>query len=204
MRDVPRRRRGEEEVARWAAEPIATLQAGSPFAPIVLGPSRIPVVTSSTAASQFPELAVLSALAHGRELGAADIARAALGAAARLDDERRTLYTDLILHALSLAGRTVLEIEMDITDYEFKSDFMKKKWAEALKREVAGEVAKEGNRLEARGEARAVLAVLVARGLAVTDEIRSRVLACTDIPTLDQWITRAATAATAEDVVRDS
>ena len=41
----------DEEVARWAAEPIGTLQVGSPFAPIVLGPARIPVVTSSRASS---------------------------------------------------------------------------------------------------------------------------------------------------------
>ena len=47
-----------------------------------------------------------------------------------------------------------------------------------------------------------MLAVLGARGL--TDEVRARIQACTDIPTLDRWIARAATAATAEEVVRDA
>ena len=134
----------DEEVARWAAEPIGTLQVGSSFLPIVLGPSRIPVITSSAAAERLPELAVLSALAHGRGPGAADIGRAALLAAGHLDDERRALYTDLVLYALGSAVRSALEIEMNITDYEFKSDFFKRRIAEEVKKEVK----KEGDRRE--------------------------------------------------------
>jgi hypothetical protein len=57
---------------------------------------------------------------------------------------------------------------------------------------------------EARGavhaKAEALLTVLAARGLGVTDPVRARVLACSDVPTLDRWIARAATAV-AVDVV---
>jgi hypothetical protein len=182
----------DDDVARWAAEPITTLQPGPAFTPLVFGPERIPIVTDAAEATRQPELAVLSALAHGREGRAVEIGRAALTAVARLDDERRALYTDLVLYALAGAAREALEIEMNLTNYEFKSDFFKLKLAEG---EARG---------EARGKARAVLAVLAARGLAVSDEIRSRVLACTDLSTLDRWIARAATASTADDVVRDT
>ena len=54
---------------------------------------------------------------------------------------------------------------------------------------------------EARGKAAAILAFLAARGIAVRDEVRTRIEACNDAPTLDLWITRAATAASAEEVI---
>jgi hypothetical protein len=40
-------------------------------------------------------------------------------------------------------------------------------------------------------------------GLDVSDAIRSRITACSDVATLDRWIARAATAGSAEDVVRE-
>jgi hypothetical protein len=52
------------------------------------------------------------------------------------------------------------------------------------------------------GEARAVLTVLDARGVAVTADIRDRILDCTDVDQLDTWLRRAGTAATAGDVIR--
>jgi hypothetical protein len=55
---------------------------------------------------------------------------------------------------------------------------------------------------EAEGKAEGILAVLVARGIPVSDAIRERVLGCTDIETLDAWIQRAAVVSTAAAVVR--
>ena len=181
----------DDEVARWAADPITSLQPGPAFTPVVFGPDRIPVVTSAAEATRQPELAVLSALAHGREPRAIEIGRAALAAAARLDDERRTLYTDLVLYALAGAARETLEIEMNLSNYEFKSDFFKRKLAE-------GEA-----RAEARGEARAVLTLLAARGLTIAEDVRARILSCTDLATLDRWVARAAAAVTAEEVIAE-
>ena len=45
----------------------------------------------------------------------------------------------------------------------------------------------------AEGEARAILAVLEARGLSVSDEIVARVRSCTDLDVLETWVRRAAT-----------
>jgi hypothetical protein len=53
---------------------------------------------------------------------------------------------------------------------------------------------------DARGEAQALLTVLAARGIAVDDQTRELVLACTDTATLGRWIARAATASALSEV----
>lgn len=54
--------------------------------------------------------------------------------------------------------------------------------------------------LEARGEARALLRLLAARGFTITASVREQVACCTDLATLDGWVQRAATATTLEEV----
>ncbi len=55
-------------------------------------------------------------------------------------------------------------------------------------------------RTKARVES--ILTVLETRGIAVSDTIRARILACTDMPTLEAWLQRAAVLSTAAAVVR--
>lgn len=50
---------------------------------------------------------------------------------------------------------------------------------------------------EVKGKAQAVLAVLEARGLQVSDEQRARVLSCTNLDELERWVRKAVTAKTA-------
>jgi predicted transposase/invertase (TIGR01784 family) len=54
---------------------------------------------------------------------------------------------------------------------------------------------------EATGKAAAILAFLAARGVSVSADVRTRISTCRDAPTLDLWIARAATAASAEEVI---
>lgn len=51
------------------------------------------------------------------------------------------------------------------------------------------------------GKAAAILAVLAARGVLVREETRARILGCREAAVLEQWIVRAATASSAEDVL---
>jgi hypothetical protein len=53
----------------------------------------------------------------------------------------------------------------------------------------------------ATGMAKSVLAVLAARSIPVDSSLRDRILACHDEALLNQWLTRAATAQTAAEVV---
>ena len=124
----------DARVAAWAREPIDSFHGGS-FAPWVIGPEDVPRVVDAETASSLPELAVLSALAHGREAGAEDVGLAALIAAAVVaqdDEDRGKLYADAVMHALDATARAVLEAKMKAQGYEYQSDFARKYVAEGL------------------------------------------------------------------------
>jgi len=117
----------DDATARWAAKPIA-LGGGNTFTPFVLGPSSVPEVVDEALACADPELAVLSAIAHGRDANvgkAAQIADAARSATVTLDPERGRLYLDLVLAYLSEAARKELRA-MDPAKYEYQSEFAKR------------------------------------------------------------------------------
>jgi hypothetical protein len=72
----------------------------------------------------------------------------------------------------------------------------------AGRREGRDEGRKEGrDEGLSEGKAAAILAVLAARGIAVQEETRARILGCREGDVLDRWIVGAATASSAEDVV---
>ena len=117
----------DESVARWAAQPI-DMGGASRFVPLVLGPSGVPEITDESQARADPELAVLSAMAHGQDADiakSAQIAIAAQVATLGLDEDRSKLYFDLILNSLSEAARRALQT-MDPAKYEYQSDFAKR------------------------------------------------------------------------------
>ena len=55
----------------------------------------------------------------------------------------------------------------------------------------------------ARGRAEDVLRILTGRGVRVDESSRQRILACTDVATLDRWFDRSLNAATLSDVLDD-
>ena len=69
----------DEEVARWARKPIE-FGPRSVLSVMVLGPGEVPWVRTEEEAIRQPELAVLSALAHGNEPTGLEVALAALKA----------------------------------------------------------------------------------------------------------------------------
>jgi hypothetical protein len=175
----------DEAVARWAARPIGMGHPGLELTPLVIGPRSVPVVCDERQAERDPELAVLSALAHGRGPEAAEVATAALTAASRLDDDRAALYVDLVLAHVGVAARVFLEELMASRNYEYQSDFARRYFGQG----------------RAEGRAEALLTVLAARGLEVPDDARQRILSCTDLALLDTWLTKAITANSVSDVL---
>ncbi|KYF63758.1 hypothetical protein BE11_18560 [Sorangium cellulosum] len=184
----------DAEIARWCARPIDMGHPGLTLTPLVLGPEGVPVVTEAAQATAAPEVVVLSAMAHGQGEAAEAIGVAFLAAAAGLDQERRTVYWDLVLSSLNAAARRTLEAIMK--NYEFQSEFARSYVAKGVEQgRLAGLL---------EGKAQDVLAVLEARGLEVPAEVRERVLASTDIAELDRWIRRAASVGDARELFATS
>jgi hypothetical protein len=175
-------------IARWAARPIELGHPGWVLRPMVVGPAAVPEIVDPVRAAQTPELAVLSAIAHGRGARGLDIALAVVAAAAGLDDERARLYADLAVGSLGQAAKRALEEMMESGKYEYQSDFARKYFSKGKEEGIA------------QGRAEALLAVLEARSLEVSAEARARILACNEPGELDQWLRRAATAPTIQDV----
>ncbi|MCB9737899.1 MAG: hypothetical protein H6747_01450 [Deltaproteobacteria bacterium] len=184
-------------IARWAATPIEVGGKQMSLTPYVLGPELVPKIQTPQQARQRPYLAVLSALAHGREAGGLAVVEACLAAADVVDDSVRVAYFEIVLGALDVATRRALEAKMSLENFEVQSAIGKAILAKGEARGRAEGEARGRAEGEARGEARgrssAILAVLRARGLAVSDAERDQISACHDLELLERWLMRAAT-----------
>jgi hypothetical protein len=163
--------------------------------PAVLGPDRVPVITDPAEASRVPELAMLSALSHGGGSERENVLKAFLVALGEVDPDFGVLYYDLVFDALPMAARRDLEELMATGTYEYQSGFARRYFSQG---EAKGEAMGE-----ARGRSADVLTVLDVRGVAVPDDVRARILACTDQQVLGTWLRRAVTADSIDDIFTD-
>ena len=115
-----------------------------------------------------------------------------LSACEHLDQDRAELYADIVMGFIHEAARRTLEVEMNLQNYEVRSEYLRK-----LKAEGLAEGRAEGR---AEGLGRALLEVLDARGLSVTDEQREMVTRCAEVDTLLAWLDRAATATDTDEL----
>jgi hypothetical protein len=103
------------------------------------------------------------------------------------------VHADVVRIAPGEAARAALEALMQSPERrEFQSEFARKYTS----------LGKAEGKVEGRTEeaARAVLAVLEARGLSPSAEQRARVLASTNLDELELWIRRAATVSSADEL----
>ncbi|MBB4906838.1 hypothetical protein [Actinophytocola algeriensis] len=178
----------DSAVATWCA---ASIDLGHPdwaLRPVVIAPDRVPVLTDPEEAVGKPELAVLSAMAHGAGIDGDKVLSAFLAGLRALSDDQANLYTDLVLMTLPAAARARLEELMSTGTYEYKSEFARRYY---------GQGREEGR---AEGEARAVLGVLEVRGISVPDAARERIMQCLDLEQLETWVRRAVTVSTIEEL----
>lgn len=153
--------------------------------PIVIGPHNIPEITDLDEARMYPELAVLSAMAHGNSTGGEHIAFAALAAAQSLDNERKLFYPDFIRAALGPITRAALKVLMHTSRERI---FICDEFQDAY------------DRGEAKGEAKILLKLLRLKGLSLSPEQQARIETCTDLGQLDTWAERLLAANTLADV----
>lgn len=180
-------------VARWAGRPI-DVGNGTVFRQRIIGPQSIPKLTNADRAAREPELAVLSAMVHGRSNtpSARRIAVAAFTGLSRLpDDDQRVLYFLMVERALSAALRKTLEMQPDIR--KFMSASQRRSYDNAK-----AEGKTEGR---AEGKAEAVLTILAQRGLPMTARQRREIRGCTELATIDRWLKRALSVASVDELL---
>ncbi|WP_396452965.1 hypothetical protein [Actinomadura sp.] len=174
-----------EAGARRCAEPIDMGHPEWVLRPLTFHPGMLPPVTDPAQARRLPELAVLSAPAHADGPHAEAVLTSVAAAIDRLSGDTGELYHDYLRARFSDTARKLLEETVKIADYEWESDFAKNHIA----------------RGKVQGEAKSVLLVLKARGIAVPNEVRERVENCTDTDQLERWVQRAAVIDKAEDLL---
>ena len=186
-------------IERWAAKTIQ-VGPGMTLVPVVLGPSAIAAIEDPEMAKREPELAVLSAMAHGHDRdaeAAARVALAAIMACLGLDNEAGLFYVDVVRVALGAAARRALESLMQSPQHrEFQSEFARK--YVALGR-AEGEAQGVAQGL-AQGRSADILRLLERRDVRLTKAQRERIATCTDLALLETWFDRAITATKAAEV----
>ena len=171
-------------VAQWCATPIAVGEPGFVLTPVVYGPDSVPVITDPEQARRHPQLAVLSALAHGDGSDSKPVLDALMAAMDIADLEHADLYAGAVLGALSETAKSYLEASMATRERRFHLDFLQDSYEK-------GEVV---------GRSKDVLVVLDARNVEVPDDVRELITTCTDVEQLEVWVRRAAVASTVDDL----
>lgn len=171
-------------VARWAAEPISTGDPGLKLTPVAVGPDQIPVLGKGPYADRFPELMFLSAVAHQNGKHRGKVLDGFLSVIDLFENSEAKKYTATIAALATATTRSLLEDMMTV-------DLTWSEWAELVLPKTTAKNRAEG---KAEGKAESLFVILGARGIAVPDDVRERIAACTDPAQLDTWTARAATA----------
>jgi hypothetical protein len=166
---------------------IRTGHPGFDLAPVVIDSGAPP----GRSGAGSPYLTVFAASMGGIDLESEAGARQVLDAMASTEVSAadRLRMTAIILRLASDAARQILEAMMTTSEYE-------KTFVERIHDQGIAEG-------EARGEAKALLRLLDARELDLTQGQREQVMSSTDAAQLDRWFDRAITASTAAEVFAD-
>ncbi|MGW4377065.1 hypothetical protein ACWEJ7_25810 [Streptomyces albidoflavus] len=180
----------DRETAEWASQPIT---AGGPFSSLVLtpvaaGPHNLPPVTDPGEAAQDLAFTVLSALAHARTPSADAILKALSAALRDVPEDVADPLAELTAQGLGKLPAADLWRTLMAVDLSF------------YKSPISQEIRAEG---KAEGEARALLVVLQARGFQLPAATEQKVSECRDPRLLNQWLSRAATADSLDEVFHE-
>ncbi|MFI7698212.1 hypothetical protein [Nonomuraea sp. NPDC049480] len=185
--------------ARQCAEPIDMGHPGWVLPPVVVGPSKIPLITDRAWAIDQPDLTLVSAITHARADDGPKIAQTLWEAADERPEDLRE-YVRLMLMLLPDDAVAKLKETLMTMVIEPRNQFMRDmiaRWQAEGEAKGKAEGKAEG---KAKGEAKSILLVLEARGIPVPDEAKTRITECTDLDILESWVRKAATAASVDEL----
>ncbi|MEU1313265.1 hypothetical protein ABZ419_30835 [Streptomyces cinnamoneus] len=189
----------DKATAKWAAGPFRLGPEGwtsLSVHPLVLGPGNVPVITDPDRAARNLALATFSAMTHARGHEAPAILEALARALAMADEESVAYYSELL--EIGLGETPAGDIWRNLMPRSYfpgRGTLIEKTFLEG---EAKG-------RAEGRVEERAqsVLRVLETRGIPVSPEVGERIMSCTYMDILADWLDRACIVSKAEDIFND-
>ncbi|WP_345623803.1 hypothetical protein [Streptomyces ziwulingensis] len=198
-----------KSTAVWAAGPFEcrvkswTSQVTRPF---VLGPDTVPEITDEAVVARQPALATFSAIVHSESQGIDAILDLLARGMRSFDKPTAKYWAELVEVGLedTPARETWRELEkMVISYFPGRGTVFEEAYYDGeAKGKAAGEAAGQAKGMT-QGRAESVLRVLEVRGLAVSDDVRTRVTECGDVDRLDVWLGRAVTVERVEDLFGD-
>ncbi len=174
----------DEATAIWANGPFSTghSQWTSQITyPLVLGPKNVPAITDPETAVKDIPLATLSAIAHAKDKAINAILDALAAALKMVDADNRehfAVYTELGLGTTPAA------------DY----------WRKLVTADTSFYRSETFQRVRAESRAEDILRLLELRNIAVPEDVRTRIITCTDPDQLSLWFDRAANATGINDL----
>lgn len=168
---------------------------GNVVTPVVLSPSRVPSATEIAECGDRVDLAVVVALVHAGGPQSETALGNLTGILAKIAEHQAQQYSGYLIEILPDEPRKYLEDPMTAGTHSYPDAFTR------LRARGREEGREEG---VAEGEAKMLLRLLRGRGLAVSDEVRSRVMSCEDTAQLEAWFDRATKAAIVDEVFETS
>ncbi|GAA3664381.1 hypothetical protein GCM10022224_030580 [Nonomuraea antimicrobica] len=170
-------------VARWAKKEIPTGHPGFTLKPLLIHQGNTPLIVDVEQAVENIGLAVISAITQSEHPRFKEVAATLQRALGHIDPKQAWRYARYI--NLSLEGDAQKEWDrgMKLETYPYQGEYAEGLWAGG----------KQEGRIEGKieGEAESVLKILNTRGIAVSEEVRERVLGCQDPETLDVLLQRS-------------
>ncbi|WP_432924483.1 hypothetical protein ACQPZZ_29675 [Microbispora sp. CA-135349] len=171
----------DRSTARWCERTIHLGPSGT-ITPLAIDPGRIPLITDPDQARASPELAVLSTVAHPDEADDEPVLEAMLAGLATLDQDRARVYLNYVISSLRpVTVKRLEEMVTTIQDFDYLGDKYFSHWKD-------------------QGRAEALLIMLDARGLEISDDARERIQRCEDTNQLEAWVRKAAVVTSADEL----
>ncbi|MGW5265448.1 hypothetical protein ACWEQG_31130 [Microbispora sp. NPDC004025] len=171
----------DRSMARWCERTIRLGPNGA-ITPLVIDPGRMPLITDPDQARACPELAVLSAVAHPDESDNEMVLAAMLAGLATLNEDRARVYLSYVISSLrDVTVKRLEEMVTTIQDFDYLGEKYFSHWKD-------------------QGRAEALLIMLDARGLEISDVARERIQRCEDTNQLEAWVRKAAVITSADEL----
>ena len=177
---------------------IQVLEADGQIFPLVLGPKNLPLIADPEEAARDIPVTAFSVLAHAKDPGLLAIMDEVGPVVGPHKDWAEIIEVGLGEGPAREYWRKLMEAYTPV--FPGNGTVMEEAWHKVHADGEARGVAKGEARGEARGEAKAVLRVLGARGVEVSDVVRERVMACADLDVLEGWLDRSLTVTSAEEL----